>query len=125
MNSGGTTMIIKYLRILSSTFLVVALVAVISHAQVTTASFLGFVTDPGGAAISGAKVTATNAATGLTRTVNTNSSGESVISLLPVGRSTLTFEAPNFRQRAVKGLGLELARNRKIHATLEIGPMTR
>ncbi len=117
-------MIIKYLRILSSTFLVVALAAVISHAQVTTASFLGFVTDPGGAAISGAKVTATNEATGLTRTVNTNISGEYVISLLPVGRYTLTFEAPNFRQRAVKGLVLELAQKAKINATLEIGQIT-
>src|SRR6266540_304921 len=124
MNSGGTKMIIKYLRILSSTFLVVALAAVISHAQVTTASFLGFVTDPGGAAISGAKVTATNEATGLTRTVNTNISGEYVISLLPVGRYTLTFEAPNFRQRAVKGLVLELAQKAKINATLEIGQIT-
>src|SRR6266508_6345136 len=124
MNSGGTKMIIKYLRILSSTFLVVALAAVISHAQVTTASFLGFVTDPGGAAISGAKVTATNEATGLTRTVTTNSSGEYVIGLLPVGRYTLTFEAPNFRRRAVKEVVLELDQKAKIDARLEIGQIT-
>ena len=93
-------MINKHLRILSSTFLVIALAAVISHAQVTTGSFIGFVTDPGGAAISGAKVTATNEATGLTRTATTDSSGEYVIGLLPVGTYTLTFEASNFRRRA-------------------------
>ncbi len=113
----------KYFRILYSS-LAIALVAMISHAQVTTGSFLGFVTDPGGAAISGAKVTATNEATGLTRTVTTNSSGEYVIGLLPVGRYTLTFEAPNFRRRAVKEVVLELDQKAKIDARLEIGQIT-
>jgi hypothetical protein len=114
----------NYLRIFSSTVLVAALVTVISHAQVTTGSFLGFVTDPGGAAIVGAKVTAENEATGLTRTVVTSSSGEYVIGLLPVGRYTLTFEAPNFRRRAIKEVVLELDQKAKINATLEIGQIT-
>jgi Carboxypeptidase regulatory-like domain/TonB dependent receptor-like, beta-barrel len=117
-------MINNHLRILSSTFLVIALAAVISHAQVTTGSFIGFVTDPGGAAISGAKVTATNEATGLTRTATTDSSGEYVIGLLPVGTYTLTFEATNFRRRAAKGLVLKLDQKVKINAALEIGQIT-
>ena len=41
----------KYLRILSSTFLVIALIAAMSHAQTTTGTFLGFVTDANGAVI--------------------------------------------------------------------------
>jgi hypothetical protein len=102
----------------------VAVIPQISHAQVTTGSFLGFVTDPPGAAISGAKVTATNEATGLTRTVTTNSSGEYVIGLLPPGQYTLTFEAQNFRRRAVKGLVLELDQKAKINVSLEIGQIT-
>jgi hypothetical protein len=117
-------MINKYLRILSSTFLVTILLAVISHAQVTTGSFLGFVTDPGGAAIPGAKVTAENEATGFKRTAVTNGSGEYVLGLLPVGRYTLTFEAPNFRRRAVKEVVLELDQKAKIDARLEIGQIT-
>jgi hypothetical protein len=104
--------------------LVTALIAALSHAQVTTGSFLGFVTDPGGAAIAGAKVTAENEATGLKRAVVTNSSGEYVIGLLPVGRYTLTFEAPNFRRRAVKEVVLELDQKAKIDARLEIGQIT-
>src|SRR5215831_13437977 len=114
----------KYFRILYSTFLVIALIASISHAQTTPGTFLGFVTDANGAVLGGAKVTAINEATGLTRSVTTNSSGEYVVSLLPVGRYTLKFEAQNFKQRAVKGLVLELDQKAKIDASLEIGQIT-
>jgi carboxypeptidase family protein len=117
-------MITKYLRILSSTLLMIALTAAISHAQTTTGTFLGFVTDAQGAVIGGAKVTAINEATGLTRSVTTNSSGEYVISLLPLGRYTLKFEAQNFKQRAIKGLVLELDQKAKIDAALEVGQIT-
>ncbi|MCI0337506.1 MAG: TonB-dependent receptor [Acidobacteria bacterium] len=110
----------KYFRILFST-LVIALIAVISYAQSTTGTFLGFVTDSSGAVLKGAKVTATNEATNLTRAVTTSSSGEYVIALLPVGRYTLIFEAPNFKQRAIRGVVLELDQKAKIDATLEVG----
>jgi len=114
----------KYLRNLSSTFLAIALIAAISHAQTTTGTFLGFVTDASGAVIAGAKVTAIDEATGLTRTSTTNSSGEYVIALLPVGKYTLTFEASNFKQRAIKGVVLELDQKAKIDVALEVGQLT-
>jgi hypothetical protein len=113
----------RYLQI-SSSSLVMALAAMICSAQVTTGSFSGFVTDTSGAAISGAKVTATNEATSLTRTATTNSSGEYVLARLPVGRYTLTFEAPNFRQRAVKGAVLELDQRARIDSVMNIGPVS-
>ncbi|MGH9841112.1 MAG: carboxypeptidase regulatory-like domain-containing protein [Blastocatellia bacterium] len=113
----------KYFRTLSSTLLI-ALIALSSHAQVTTGTFLGFVSDTSGAVLSGAKVTAANEATGLTRTVTTSGSGEYVVALLPVGRYTLTFEAPNFKQRAIKGVVLELDQKARINATLEVGLIT-
>jgi outer membrane receptor protein involved in Fe transport len=113
----------KYLRILSST-LAITLIATVVCAQTTTGTFLGFVTDANSAVIAGAKVTATNEATGLTRTVVTNSSGEYVISLLPVGKYTLKFEADSFKQRAIKGVILELDQKAKIDASLEVGQIT-
>jgi len=117
-------MITKYMNTLSSTFLVIALIAAIAYAQTTTGTFLGFVTDAQGAVIKGAKVTATDEGTGLTRSVRTNSSGEYVISQLPVGRYTLTFEAMSFKQRAIKRVTLELDQKAKIDATLEVGEIT-
>jgi hypothetical protein len=107
-----------------SILLVIALAATTSHAQTTTGAFLGFVTDAQGAVLGGAKVTAINEATGLTRTVTTNSSGEYVIALLPVGRYTLKFEAEKFKQRAIKGVPLELNQKAKLDVSLEIGEIT-
>jgi hypothetical protein len=114
----------KYFRLLYG--LAVALVLGISSAvaQTTTGSFLGFVTDGQGAVLKGAKVTATNEATGLTRTVTTSSDGEYLIQLLPVGKYTLTFESANFKQRSIKGLTLELDQKARIDAALEIGQIT-
>jgi hypothetical protein len=117
----------RYARILIITLfsiLIAASIATISSAQVTTGTFLGFVTDASGAVLGGAKVTATNEATGLTRTVTTGSTGEYVIALLPVGRYTLTFEAPNFKRLGVKGVTLELDQKVKIDVGLEVGQIT-
>src|SRR5262245_10616175 len=113
----------KYLAPLIA-ILLIASIAVSSAAQVTTGTFLGYVTDPSGAVIRGTKVTATNELTGLTRIVTTSSTGEYLIALLPVGTYTLMFEAPDFRQRAIKGLVLELDQKAKIDVTLEVGQIT-
>jgi hypothetical protein len=116
-------MISKFSRILSP-LLALACMAALSYGQTTTGSFLGFVTDGSGAVLPGARVTATNEATGLKRTATTGSTGEYLIALLPVGRYTLTYEAPNFKQRAVKGVSLELDQKAKIDVTLEVGLIT-
>jgi hypothetical protein len=54
-------------------------------AQVTTATIVGTVTDPGGAIMPGAQVTARNLDTGLTRTVTSGEDGSYRVEFLPVG----------------------------------------
>jgi len=117
-------MLRKYFKILSATFLITALTAAFTYAQTTTGAFIGFVTDAQGAVIKGAKVTAINEETNFSRTVVTNSDGEYSVSLLPIGRYTLKFEASSFKQRSVKGLMLELNQQAKIDAKLEVGQIT-
>jgi hypothetical protein len=56
-------------------------------AQTVTGSIRGTVTDPSGAIIAGAKVVATNAATGVSTTATTNSSGEYSIRFLQIGHT--------------------------------------
>ncbi len=56
-----------------------------NQAQQANATLTGVVTDPAGAVIPGATVTAMNKATSLTRIVTTNNEGVFVISSLPVG----------------------------------------
>jgi hypothetical protein len=78
-----------------------------SSAQLTTADILGTVTDPTGALVPNAKVTLTNADTHEQRTAVTNSSGDYVFSLLPVGRYTLTVAAPGFKTTTTSNLSVE------------------
>ena len=71
------------------------LVLVLSTAaQVTNGQFAGTITDPSGAAIANAKVTATNPATNLSVTGTTNATGLYSLKELPPGSYKITAEAP-------------------------------
>lgn len=56
-----------------------------NFAQATRAAIYGTISDPNGAVIQGAIVTATQEATNLKFTTNTNSEGDYRLPLLPVG----------------------------------------
>src|SRR6266478_1226785 len=65
----------------------------ISHAQgVNTATLAGTVVDPSGAAVKGAKVTVTNAATGATRTADSDDSGRYNLVGLPPGQYKMSVD---------------------------------
>src|SRR6185437_1653092 len=70
--------------------------AIFGFGQVETGTLGGTVTDPSGAVIPNAKVTATNAGTGLTRTVTTSSQGNYAIVDLPPGNYNVTVDANGF-----------------------------
>jgi len=92
-------------------------------AQLTTADVLGTVTDAAGAVVTTAKVTIVNLATGDTRTVQTSSSGDFVVNLLPPGQYTVTVEAPGFR-RSVTNLTLIAGDRARADARLQVGEVT-
>jgi uncharacterized surface anchored protein len=83
-------------RILAALFTAV-LTAATAHAQITTGSLLGTITDPSGAVIPGVKVTALHVETNLLRETITDSSGNYTLSNLPTGRYTLTASAASFQ----------------------------
>ena len=66
------------------------------HAQVNTASLSGLATDPSGAALPHATVTATDDATGYSRVVRTDAAGAYSLQDLPIGEYSLTVNAPGF-----------------------------
>lgn len=68
-----------------------------AFAQGVNGQFTGTVTDPTGAAIGNATVTVSNAATNLSVSTTTNTSGNYVVKELPVGSYKLTVEAPGFK----------------------------
>jgi hypothetical protein len=76
----------------------------VAVAQVQNGQFQGTVTDPTGAAIANAKVTATNPATNYSQTTTTSSSGQYVIRELPTGRYDITVTAAGFRDFSNRGV---------------------
>ncbi len=81
-----------------------------AHGQGITATISGSVHDPSGAVIAGAAITVVNAEEGLTvRQLTSDSAGQFVVPLLPVGHYEVTAEAPGF-QKSVQG-GIDLNMN--------------
>lgn len=73
-----------------------AVVTTASAQNFTTGSLRGSVVDEGGAVISGATVTVTNQANGLSRSSSTSGGGQFSITALPSGRYDVTVAAPGF-----------------------------
>ena len=65
-------------------------------AQVTTADIVGRVTDSSGGVLPGATVTIENVGTRDIRVVPTNSSGDYLVTLLPIGTYTVKIELQGF-----------------------------
>ena len=108
---------------------ILTLIAVLSwggsaQAQITTATIYGNVTDPSGAAVAGAEVTATNELTGGVVSSTTNEVGEFTLTFLPVGRYTIAVKAAGFKEQ--KQAGLELAGGQRVgrNMSLVVGEVT-
>ncbi|HEY6448609.1 MAG TPA: carboxypeptidase regulatory-like domain-containing protein [Acidobacteriaceae bacterium] len=83
----------------------------------------GTITDPSGAALPGATVTATNTGTGLVKTVTTGAAGDYKIGLLQVGTYTVTVSAPNF-QSAQQTVNVVVGQTATLSASLNVAKGT-
>ena len=99
------------------------LLASLAHAQEFRASISGVVTDPTGAAIVGAAVTAVNPDTGLRSAVRTSAVGAYVLPQLPPGRYELSAEAAGFRAYTRKGIVLAVGDKAVVQIQMEVGQM--
>ncbi len=96
-----------------------------AFAQATaSASLAGTVVDKNQAVIRGATVTATNKATGLTRTATTNDSGEYKIDLLPAGRYDVKASASGFGDAGSENVELLVGVTNSLGFTLNPGGVT-
>lgn len=114
---------LRRLPLLESCFLALTLAAFtgIVHTQVSTASLVGTVVDPTGAAVSGATVTATQVDTQVSRTVSTGNDGLFNIPLLPLGPYTLKVSFSGFAEFQQTGIVLTVGQIANIPITLRPG----
>ena len=94
---------------------------VFAQAPVGGAALNGTITDPSGASIAGAKVTATNASTGLNRTTSTTNAGLFSFPDLPVGSYELSVEQSGFKTAKRTGIALAVGSVATLDIALEIG----
>jgi len=93
---------------------VVLLIPCLLLAQSYRGSIRGHVSDPGGALVAGAKVTAKNSDTGVTRETVTGVDGGYVLAELPAGRYVVMAQAANFNpvaQNVIVSIGLDTSAN--------------
>ena len=100
-----------------------ALVTVVSitYAQSNLASISGVVTDPQGAVIPDAKVTATNTATGVRTAVSTNGAGFYDLQNLPIGGYTVSVEHTGFKGYIRRQITLTTGQSLGLDVHLELG----
>src|SRR6266567_1176932 len=86
-----------------------------------TGSLYGTVTDPAGALVPNAQITATSTERGNTRTTVSSEKGEWVLPSMPLGTYTIKVEAPGFKAFERKEIALASEQNVKIDALLQVG----
>jgi hypothetical protein len=90
-------------------------------AQQITGSIRGTVTDPSGAIVEGASVTARQTETGLSRTTTTDRAGAYLLLELPVGHYQLQVERTSFQTYIQQGISLDVNESATIPVALKVG----
>ena len=106
-----------------TTSVVLSLLAfsVLSFAQVSTGSLGGLVTDPNGAAIPGAALTAKNELTGTEIKATSSEAGLYVFNALPTGVYTVTIEKAGFKKLNRSNIEIRIAQRLDLDLKLEVG----
>jgi hypothetical protein len=90
-------------------------------AQRTSSNISGVVSDPSGAIVAGAKVTATETATNATSGAVTNQTGFYVVTNLAPGNYTLRVDQPGFQSSLQQGIVLVVDQSATVNVSLKVG----
>jgi Carboxypeptidase regulatory-like domain len=111
----------RYLFLILLSICLLAAVPALSWAQVLYGSLVGNVTDPNGAAVSGAKVEVTNLATGGVSSVTTDDRGVYSLNDLQVGVYKVTISRASFKTTIREDVRIEANKILRFDAALEVG----
>jgi len=110
--------------VLSLLFVFALMYATPAAADNLYASIRGTVTDPTGAVVSGAKLTATNSATGIIFSTTSSGTGNFVFLQLPIGDYTVKAEQTGFKAYRASGIHLDLDQVYNLSVKLALGAAT-
>jgi hypothetical protein len=96
----------------------------LARSQEVTASIVGTVLDPSGAAVSGATITAKDLDRGTILTTTTNSEGAFNISGVPVGKYQIKAEAKGFQSAVNPAFTITLNQTARLNFQLRVGQTT-
>jgi Carboxypeptidase regulatory-like domain len=119
--TGRRSVVVCYLL-----FLLMALAGAVQSAwcQEVTAAIVGTVTDPSGAPIKGATVTATDAERGTDWPATTNDSGAYNLARLPIGSYRVKVTATGFQTVVQKAFALVLNQTARVDVQMQVGKIT-
>src|SRR5260370_5584216 len=92
--------------------------------QAVSATLLGTVTDSSGGAVAGAKVTATEMKTGVSRSTTTNDSGNYEFADVPPGQYAVATEKQGFKKVVHSGVDVVVNTDTRVNLALEPGAIT-
>jgi len=111
----------NFLRLVFGCVLTLTVGISIAIGQTVTGSITGVVTDPSGAFISGAHVSAHNLDTGVDSGTDTNSTGLYHILFLPIGHYQVTVRANGFNTETLPPFVLEVLQTANFNIKLTVG----
>src|SRR6185437_7770466 len=92
-----------------------------AFSQQITGNLRGTVSDPSGAVVQGASVTARQTDTGFSRTATTDRGGNYLLLELPVGHYRLEIAATNFQKYVQDGISLDVNETAAVSVRLVVG----
>src|SRR6266496_1966162 len=102
----------------------VALLFASLQAFAQEATIVGTVTDPSGAVVANAKITATSAETGVARTITTNESGQYVLPGVHIGHYDVKAEGAGLKIAEQKGVVLQVGDRARVDFAMQVGAAT-
>jgi hypothetical protein len=115
---------LRMLRTLAILALISIAAALAAGAQEVTGSIIGTVSDPQGAVLRGAQVTARNVDRGTVATTQTNDSGDFTLTRLPIGNYEVSVTMAGFEKHVHPVFALVLNQTAKVDFQLKIGSPT-
>jgi Carboxypeptidase regulatory-like domain len=114
----------QHLRAICIVFLLALLAASVAYSQAVNATLLGTITDASGGVVPNAKVTITEANTGVSRASQTNESGNYTFPDLSPGIYTVSVEETGFKKERRAGVVVEVNSSPRVDMQLQPGSLS-